>query len=68
MGYQDQSGFHYGKEPDPRLIPQKSQSSTAPLLTDRAKDAMKHRVELPIGPEPETTPQPTEAPDRVAKQ
>jgi len=37
-GYQDENGFHYGRQPAP------------PTFTDRASDAMTYPVMLPTAP------------------
>jgi hypothetical protein len=63
VGYEDDTGFHYGAQsaPTPPLATETT-LVRARVLTDRAEQAIKHSVALPVTdqPAPSTTPATTE--------
>lgn len=61
-GYEDASGFHYGKEPIPPQF-QSPNPETTHVFRDRAGDAMKYPVPVPTTSEPQSVePEPVSQP------
>lgn len=55
LGYEDESGFHYGSQPTPITTPRFATEATsfrARVLTDRADHVMRHSVVLPVANTP----------------
>lgn len=54
LGYEDESGFHYGVQPAPQAprFAAEATSFRARVLTDRADHVMKHSVVLPTANPP----------------
>lgn len=65
LGYEDESGFHYGSQPAPRFAAEAT-SFRARVLTDRADHVMRHSVVLPVAntPAPAT---PAVAPEKKSE-
>lgn len=55
VGYEDESGFHYGQQPMPTQAQSTTESAAIParVHTDRADHAIKHPLDLPIANPPE---------------
>lgn len=69
LGYEDESGFHYGSQPAPITTPRFAAEATsfrARVLTDRADHVMRHSVVLPVAntPAPAT---PSVAPEKKSE-
>lgn len=67
VGYEDETGFHYGPQPAPKFAAEAT-SARARILTDRASHVMKHSVVLSVAPapaQPDPATCPTGQPEKV---